>query len=397
MSLRGHVDQVTHYTVTGWALDDEAPETPLNVIISIDGAAVGGAVANRFRKDLMSVHEGATGKYAFEFSFDPSLSPFREYAVEVTYERIAQLIPNGKKLLQGLARLPTRADSPAPILVTAMGRSGTSLLMNRLASCEDIVVAGEFPFEIKMLSYYSLALRTLVSEGERERSTDPDKMASEAERFRIGFNPYNHPSFTRVVGGPALHQEFFHETAPAIIGEAFRGTIARYYDLVRIKTRKPSARYIAEKILPDMTCRLVPRFLFQGTKEIVLVRDPRDLLCSFDSYWKFSGDEAIQSIASTMRALTAIRKESREDTIFVKFEDLVLRQPETLDSIAAFLGIDGKLNGDISTDRARFMSHGTAPSPEASIGRWKSDLSAEQVEGCLPKFGKYLALFGYES
>src|ERR1700722_272524 len=261
MSLRGHVDQVTHYTVTGWALDEDAPEIPLNVIISVDGSPVGGAVANRFRKDLTNLHDGATGKYAFEFSFDPSLSPFREYAVEVTFERIAQPLPNGKMSLQGLAPLPTRPESPVPILVTAMGRSGTSLLMNRLAPCEDIVVAGEFPFEIKMLSYYSLALRTLVSQGERERSTDPDKMASEAERFRIGFNPFNHPDCRRVLGGQA-HEEFFLDTVPAIMGEAFRDTIIKYYDLVSIRTRKLRTRYIAEKILPDMTSRLVPRFLF---------------------------------------------------------------------------------------------------------------------------------------
>jgi Sulfotransferase family len=397
MSLRGHVDQVTHYTISGWALDEDAPEKALNVIISIDGAAVGGAVANRFRKDLTSVHEGSTGNHAFEFSFDPSLSLFRDYAVEVTFERIAQPLPNGKKSLRGLAPLLARPESLIPILVTAMGRSGTSVLMNRLASCEDITVAGEFPFEIKMLSYYSLALRTLVSEGERERSTDPDKMASEAERFRIGFNPFNHPNCRRVLGGPALHDEFFLETVPAIIGEAFRDTITKYYDRIRLRTRKPRARYIAEKILPDTTSRLVPRFLFGGVKEIVLVRDPRDLLCSFDSYWKFSGDDAIHSIASTMRALAAIRQERRDDTIIVKFEDLVLRQAETLKSIAAFLGVDGKLDRDISSDGARFINHGTARSPEASIGRWKSDLSAEQIERCLPKFGKYLALFGYET
>ncbi len=76
----------------------------------------------------------------------------------------------------------------------------------------------------------------------------------------------------------------------------------------------------------------------------------------------------------------------------------MLRQAETLKSIAAFLEVDGKLDRDIfQSDGARFVNHGTASSPEASIGRWKTDLSAEQIERCLPKFGKYLALFGYET
>jgi Sulfotransferase family len=396
MSLRGYVDQVTHYTVTGWAFDEDAPEITIHVIISVDGLAVGGAPANRFREDLTNLYSGSTGKHGFQFSFDPSLSPFKENAVEVTFEQIAQLLPNGKKSLRRLVSISPRSQSPVPILITAMGRSGTSLLMNRLASCEDIVVAGEFPFEIKMLSYYSLALRTLVSEGERDRSTDPDKMASESERFGIGFNPFNHPDFMSVLGDQALHSDFFLGRVPTIIGEAFRDIILGYYDLVRIRTRKPRMRYIAEKILPDLTSRLVPRFLFGSVKEIVLIRDPRDLLCSFDSYWKFSGDQAIDSIASTMRAMAAIRQENRDDAIFVKFEDLVLRQPDTLQSVASFLGVDDKLDSDVSDDANRFKSHGTSQTPEASIGRWKRDLPQEQLEKCLPRFSKYLALFAYE-
>lgn len=370
MSLRGYVDQVTHHTVTGWAFDDNAPETAVEIIISVNGSAVGGVLADQFREDLMTLGEGSTGKYGFQFSFDPSLSPFVENEVEVTFKQTAALLPKGERSLRKLASTP-RAQTPVPILITAMGRSGTSLLMNRLASHVDIVVAGEFPYEIKMLSYYSLAFRTLVSEGERDRSTDPDRMASEAERFSIGFNPFNHPNHRSVLGNQALHDDFFLGTVPAIIGEGFKDIILRYYDLVRIRSGKLRTRYLAEKIHPDMTSRLVPRFLFGTVKEIVLIRDPRDLLCSFDSYWKFSGEEAIESIANTMNAMAAICQEQREDIIVVKFEDLVLRQPETLGSIAAFLELDGKLDGHISDDTNRFRGHGTAQTPKrpSAVGR----------------------------
>lgn len=213
MSLRGYVDQVTHHTVTGWAFDDHAPETAVEIIISVNGSAVGGVVADRFREDLMNLGEGSTGKYGFQFSFDPSLSPFIENEVEVTFKQTAVRLPKGEKSLRRLTRISPRARTPVPILVTAMGRSGTSLLMNRLASHADIAVAGEFPYEIKMLSYYSLAFRTLVSEGERDRSTDPDKMASEAERFSIGFNPFNHPNYGFVLGNQTLHDDFFGSRA----------------------------------------------------------------------------------------------------------------------------------------------------------------------------------------
>jgi hypothetical protein len=396
MSLRGHVDQVTHHTVTGWAFNEDAPETAVEIIISVNGLGVGGVLANRFREDLMALGEASTGKYGFQYSFDPSLSLFLENEVEVTFQRTAHLLPNGRKSLRTLANTSPRSGPPLPILVTSMGRSGTSLLMNRLASHKDVVVAGEFPFEIKMLSYYSLAFRTLVSEGERDRSTDPDTMASEVARFGIGFNPFNHPDYSSVLGNQGLHDDFFLGEVPANIGEGFKHIILRYYDLVRVKSGKISTKFLAEKIHPDVTSRLVPRFLFGTVKEIVLIRDPRDLLCSFDSHWKFSGDQAIESIANTMDAMAAICQEHRDDVIVVKFEDLILRQGDTLESIASFLEVDGKLDGDISDDASRFESHGTTQTPEASVGRWKRDLPEELLGKCLPKFSNYLTRFGYE-
>lgn len=397
MSLRGHVDQVTHHTVTGWAFNQDAPDTAVEIIISVNGLAVGGVLADRFREDLMTLGAASTGKYGFQYSFDPSLSLFLENEVDVTFKRTARLLPNGSKSLRALANKSPRSGSPVPILVTAIGRSGTSLLMSRLASHKDVVVAGEFPFEIKMFSYYSLAFRTLVSEGELDRSTNPDLMASEATRFSIGFNPFNHPDYKSVLGDQALHDDFFLGEVPAIIGEGFRHIILRYYDLVRISSRKISAKFLAEKIHPDSTSRLVPRFLFGAVKEIVLIRDPRDLLCSFDSFWKFSGAQAIESIANTMNAMSILCQEQRDDVIVVKFEDLILRQSETLESIASFLEVDGKLDGDISDDPSRFKTHGTTLAPEASIGRWKRDLPEELLEKCLPKFSNCLTQFGYES
>jgi hypothetical protein len=183
---------------------------------------------------------------------------------------------------------------------------------------------------------------------------------------------------------------------PAIIGQGFKEAILRYYDLARIRSKKIRTRYIAEKIHPDMTSRLVPRFLFGAVKEIVLIRDPRDLLCSFESYWKFSGDLAIESIANTMDAMAAIRQEQRDDLIVVKFEDLVLQTTTTLGQIASFLEVDGGLDSNILNDAFRFKGHGTTESPEASIGRWKRDLKESQIEQCLPKFAGYLKTFDYE-
>ena len=55
---------------------------------------------------------------------------------------------------------------------------GTTYMMSRLAQHPGIVVAPEYPFEIKLLAYYSAWLRTLVSSADRKdlhrtRGDDP--------------------------------------------------------------------------------------------------------------------------------------------------------------------------------------------------------------------------------
>jgi hypothetical protein len=42
-----------------------------------------------------------------------------------------------------------------------------------------------------------------------------------------------------------------------------------------------------------------------------------------------------------------------------------------------------------------FKVHGTSGSPQASIGRWKSDLPSELRESCSSKWQEFLQEFNY--
>lgn len=393
--MRGHVDHLSHQVVSGWAFDPAQPERAVIVKISVNGVGIARIPANIYREDLKNLAANATGKYAFEYNFPPPLSVFSEQEVVVSFVDDGSILSKGQKKLLPVGRMTSHVGKPLPLLVTAMGRSGTTLLMKKLSLHHEIVVAGPYPFEIKLLSYYALAFRTLVSEGDRQRSSHPDQMGLPSNRFAIGFNPYNHPNHENVVPERGVIADFFTGDVPTSIAKSFRDIISRYYDLVRIGQNKVATRYIAEKIILGDTTRMAPRFFFGGAKEVVLIRDPRDLVCSFESFWKFGGEEAIRSIAHSLEEIKAIQQEERSDTIVVKFEDLISEPDKCLGRIFSFLDIEPSLSKEAEDEAAIFRLHGTSASPEAAIGRWRRDLNPAQIEKCSAVFGPFLDFFGY--
>lgn len=395
MQLRGHVDLISHHMVAGWACDIADPSRKVEVRVSVNGVEECRVFGRIFREGLKKLHESATGEYGFEYIFATPLSLFSEYTVTVSFVDNDALLPKGQKTLFSVGTSAKKASGPFPLLINAMGRSGTTLLMKRLSSHPEIIVAGAYPFEIKMMTYYGFAFRTLVSEGDRQRSTHPDQMAWPANRFFIGFNPYNHPSHEDVVAETGVVADFFSGTAPKVFGESFRHLTTDYYERVRISQKKVRMRYIAEKIVLNETARMAPRLFFGDAREIVLIRDPRDLVCSFESFWKFGGDDAITSIAHSLEAIKRIQQENKSDTIIVKFEDLILAHQETLAKIFKFLELDGAISILPAEEESMFRIHGTSSSPEASIGRWKTDLNPDQIKRCAVAFEPYLKFFGY--
>jgi hypothetical protein len=78
-----------------------------------------------------------------------------------------------------------------------------------------------------------------------------------------------------------------------------------------------------------------------------------------------------------------------------------VRDPaSTLPPLLTFLGLDAapetvsRLIG--AADALELRGHGTSGSPEASIGRWRNDLSPELRVAVEAQFGDLLREFGYE-
>jgi len=300
-------------------------------------------------------------------------------------------LPNGRRLL-----LAEPGDPGfAPILVTAPGRSGTTLLMSRLSESPEICVGALYPFEIRMLSYYATAFRVLTAPADLQRSMHPD--ALEGNGYAVGFNPFSHADFAPVFQDRTAFTEFFAGELPNTLAAALRRIVRTYYRMLAIDQDKRASRLFAEKNNNlDEATRQFTRYLFGGVKELVLVRDPRDIYVSKLAYFKHAeAESAFTELTEACAELTRIRREAGPDTMFVWYEAMIFDQERVLDSIGRFHDVEMPTRGDEARERPLFQEHATSRSPAASVGRWKRDLSAQQILRCDREWGEFLDAFEY--
>jgi Sulfotransferase family len=394
MPIIGRIDEISRRVVTGWAADTDNAEAQLEIAIIVDGARAASVRTTEVREGVKRLLPGSDGRCGFRFRFEPPLSVFDEHSIEV---RVASA--DGVLVPGGTVKLP-RPCLPAspllPVMVTSSGRAGSTILMKHLSQFPEIVMAMAYPFEVKLVDYYSAAFSVLAAPEDREHSTDPGTMFGEKFRSVIGSNPYTrsgHHGDSKATR--TLTRHFFDERMPAALAETFRNLMLEYYTLLKRDQDKPLVRYFAEKITLDERSRRGARILFDAVREIVIVRDPRDLLCSAKAFWKVPSAEALQFVTQSSSRLEAIFRSEDKNTILIKYEDLVVKPARVLERVADFLGV-GKVNtSESDRDGDFFKVHSTSASPQSSIGRWRVDLSKEEIELCEKRTRSYMETFGY--
>jgi len=264
-----------------------------------------------------------------------------------------------------------------------MGRSGSTLLMGRLREHPSIIVAGQRPYEVKLLTYYVLALALMTAEADRSRSLDPDKMGAVLNRFLIGRNPFN--VFTR---NPEVRR-YWDSRAPAILGSAFRQAIVEYYETEREVAKRRSFAIFAEKIMPDDFFYEGVRAIFPQACPLLLVRDPRDTLCSYRDFWSKDIAEAERLIGGHL--VLHMRLRSLPDVLTVRYEDLVTDEARTLGRIWDHVGVPPV---DLAPAPAP-NSHATSKSVADSIGRWRKELNEDHKRRLNELWKEPLATLGY--
>ncbi len=396
MALHGHVDAISRSVIEGWAIDTDHPEEAVSIAILVNGAHRGMCLTTHARTDLV-LPNGVTiaGKWGFYFTFDPPLSPFIEHRIDVVETWSAEPLPNGSRTLP---RPRTHIDDGArirPILLTSTGRTGTTLLMSEFARHAAIVVGDQYPYEIKQIAYHAAAFRALAADADWQRSTTPDTMMAPEMQRIIGSNPYNMAGLFGLGGGEGALREFYQSTVPSGLATLFRRFIVTFYTTLAGAQGKAGVPYFCEKGEIDEAAVHGARLFFDAVKDIVIVRDPRDLLCSAIAFWKLRPDAAMNMLATTVPRLARIARLAGPDTVVIRYEDLVREPVPTRQTLSRFLDLDL-----VTWPAARAEpvpdSHRTSADPAASIGRWRNDLTAEQTEACEWAFGAYMRDFGYE-
>ena len=309
-------------------------------------------------------------------------------------------------------RRPLRSGySPAiqPLLLTTLGRSGSMWLLMLLSKHPEIAVCQPFQYEAVLASYWMEVLNTLAEPTSYMRILRPERLY---ERYWWIGDQRQSPLPLRV-SDSEMPRWLACENVEVIAGFCQSRFDAFYQEVARQENRGVP-RYFAEKSEPGSTPRTIGE-LYADSREIFLVRDLRDWVCSILDYnmkrgferWgrdKVDTDEEwFCYLRTEARGLLNDWRERSGRAHLVRYEDLIGDPAATLAAVFSYLGLDGGA-GTVrqALEDARRTSpnaqalHQTSTSVEASTGRWKRDLAPEHKALCAEAFDDILLEFGYE-
>ena len=268
------------------------------------------------------------------------------------------------------------------------------MLMQQFAGHPEIVVAGTYPFEIKLTSYYSATANVLSAPTFVPSRVEQEFSAFATRDLVAGRNPWNRPNLLNLVGTNHAAR-LIGQTFPDRLRDLFRSTIEEYYAIIADESgRAATAHLFAEKGVLEEPVRRASRAMFIDLKEIVMVRDPRDYLCSARKFWKHDLETAINTMRSELPIIQRIQDEANSNTIFIRYEDLILNPDEVKKKLYDFLGCSSSVSD--STRVAVPESHRTSRSASESIGRYREELDAETLGLCAEHFRGFMDTFGYK-
>jgi len=307
---------------------------------------------------------------------------------------------------QPFAPLPLNDPAhPAPLLLTTLGRSGSTLLMSLLGEHPQVLAYRPATDDSRPFAYQLDAAIAMAAPASRMRLLDS---AVQGEAWWLGrrairyeeLRQLDEPLRELLLGAPVeqLLRSALDQAA------SFAGGLAAAQE-------RPDARYAAEKCGPGYLPRLL-RELCADSREIFLVRDFRDVLASMLAFNEKRGYAAfgrehvdsderfVQWQAVIAATLAAGWRERGDGALLVRYEDLVADVPGSLARLLDYLELDAaprlvRKLADRAHARLDRIQHRTTKSASASSGRWRKDLPAPLQELANEAFADPLREFGY--
>jgi hypothetical protein len=319
-----------------------------------------------------------------------------------------------------LRRTPLRSGFDPrlqPLVLSSLGRSGSTWMMKIFASHPEIVVMRRFPYESSAAKYWMHAMKVLSDPANLTQSAHPDTFHS--DRWWAGSNPY--------FDAPAIDDP---ERAAWLAGEHskrlarfFQETAEQWYLTVARSQQQDRPRYFAEKHLWPNFLPMLIRELYPGAREVFLVRDFRDVACSalvaderrgYAGFGRRPGTSEAEYVQDVVRRMATDLQRSwearSEGAHLVRYEDLAQRPHETLAALLSYLDLEAS-RGTVERvlelaaqdvpdlpgttfDPELVERHRGERSPADSIGRWRErdDAFRAVLDDAL---GDALRAFGY--
>lgn len=309
-------------------------------------------------------------------------------------------------------RRPIRADfepTIQPLMLNTIGRSGSTWLAWVLSCHPEVVGYRPMQFETRVATYWTSVFQGLAQPRSYLSQLVTTNLESD-RRWWLGDGArstpkIDDPSLEGWLGGDAVED----------VAAMCQARIDAFFRQLSVDRDKPDARFFLEKFLLEPVVLDLLTELYGGTREIILVRDFRDVASSVLAFNRKRGFQAfgrehvdsdveyIHSVASK-QALGVLQRweERKDDAHLVRYEDLLTEPETTLERAFGFVGVDpsaevvGKTLERAENDAPSMDHHRTATDPSATIGRWRDDLSAELISACAESLDPMLEAFGYE-
>jgi hypothetical protein len=402
--LEARLDREPTYAlnVGGWILTDRGP--PPDVRFVHDGETLWEVPVELERPDVAEAHPGvAAAERSGFYATLSSLALPREFELRVVSGEIELGRISGRR-----KPLPPGASQPIrPVMLTGFSRTGSNLVLRVLGSHQEIVAYRPYQYEPRVLTYWADVFRELTEPAAYLRQIVTAGRIAERGWWLGLVPPMPRPLFDADVQG-ALALDTVEDAA-----DFCRGRITRVYERIAAATARPDARLFAEKLLPGAVPTIAWE-LYPDAREVFLVRDFRDMIASvLDWKARFGGtwfghaaartdEEFVRSFEDFAEGLVASWRRRSDRAHLLRYEDLLAAPPQAIETLVRYLGVEpsaaalGKMAAGADERSEHSERYRTTESAEASIGRWRRDLTPELAATAEDVFGTALAEFGYE-
>ena len=391
----------------GWVIGGASAATGIE--IHVEGTVLRRAPLDQFRQDVEQAHPDEP---------NARLSGFRTWVSAIGVEpgvvlQLRAVLADGSRVRLAAVHFTHQpvatGFSPTlrPLMLTTMGRAGTTWTMRLLSEHPQIVVHRWHPYELRTARYWWHSFKVLSEPRDPHNSAQADRF--QTNREMIGHNPF-YPEPIAVTPGLG---EWMGRGYVERLGNFYQGIAEETYRRIAAGQDQPDPVFFAEKHRADALPWLVWE-LYPQAKELFLVRDFRDVLSSMLAFnvkqgFRAFGPEHITSDEEFARYLrnTTIRQlarswpKRRDRAHLIRYEDLitdtegvlagVLRYLELDDSAATIAGMVDRASEENENSRR----HRTSAGADASLGRWRQSLSPSVQAVSNEVYADVLQEFGY--